>query len=115
MARVKRGVMHVKRRKNILKSAKGYMWGRKNRIKLAKTAVVKAGVYAYRDRQKRKSEFRSLWQTRINAAVRPYGISYSRFMDLLKKNRIELDRKILSTLASEHPKVFRAIVKQVTQ
>ena len=64
--------MHTKRRKNILKRAKGYKWGRKNRIKLAKIAVVKAGVYAYRDRQKRKSEFRRLWQIRIGAAVRPY-------------------------------------------
>lgn len=113
MARVKRGVMHVKRRKNILKHAKGYMWGRKNRLKLAKTAVVKAGVYAYRDRQKRKSEFRKLWQVRINAAVRPYGISYSRFIDLLKKKRIELDRKILATLAAEHPVIFRALMGEV--
>lgn len=113
MSRVKRGVMHAKRRKNILKRAKGYMWGRKNRIKLAKTAVVKAGVYAYRDRQKKKSEFRKLWQIRINAAVRPYGVSYSRFMDLLKKKHVELDRKILSTLATEHPKVFQALMKEV--
>lgn len=105
--------MHAKRRKSILKRAKGYMWGRKNRLKLAKTAVVKAGVYAYRDRQKRKSEFRRLWQVRLNAAVRPYGISYSKFIDRLKKQNITLDRKILSTLASDHPEVFKAVMKQV--
>ena len=113
MARVKRGVMHVKRRKNILKRTKGFMWGRKNRIKLAKIAGVKAGVYAYRDRKKRKSEFRMLWQTRINAAVRPYGVSYSRFIDILKKKNINLDRKIISTLAADHPKVFQSLMKQV--
>lgn len=105
--------MHAKRRKNILKAAKGYMWGRKKRIKLAKTAVVKAGVHAYQDRQKKKGAFRALWQVRLNAALRPYGISYSRFIDALKKKGITLDRKVLSTLAAEHPKIFRAIVLEV--
>ena len=104
--------MHVKRRKNILRQAKGFMWGRKNRIKLAKTAVIKAGVYAYRDRQKKKSEFRELWQVRLNAAVRPYGISYSKFINALKKKNIVLDRKILSTLAEKHPVIFKAVVKE---
>ncbi|OGL87292.1 50S ribosomal protein L20 [Candidatus Uhrbacteria bacterium RIFCSPLOWO2_02_FULL_48_12] len=113
MPRVKRGMMHAKRRKNILKRAKGYMWGRKNRIKLAKTAVVKAGVYAYRDRQKRKSEFRRLWQTRIGAAVRPYGVSYSRFINLLKKQNVALDRKILADLAVNHPTAFKSLMKIV--
>src|SRR3989338_1651246 len=113
MPRVKRGMMHAKRRKNILKRAKGYMWGRKNRIKLAKTAVVKAGVYAYRDRQKRKSEFRRLWQTRIGAAVRPYGVSYSRFINLLKKKNVALDRKILADLAVNHPTAFKSLMKIV--
>lgn len=107
--------MHAKRRKNILKRAKGFMWGRKNRIKLAKTAVVKAGTYAYRDRQKRKSEFRELWQVRLNAAVRPYGISYSRFIDALKKKNIDLDRKVLANLASDHPAIFKAVVKEATK
>ena len=106
-------MMHAKRRKNILKRAKGYMWGRKNRIKLAKTAVVKAGVYAYRDRQKRKSEFRRLWQTRIGAAVRPYGVSYSRFINLLKKQNVALDRKILADLAVNHPTAFKSLMKIV--
>src|SRR3989338_9824975 len=113
MPRVKRGTMHTKRRKNILKRAKGYKWGRKNRIKLAKIAVVKAGVYAYRDRQKRKSEFRRLWQIRIGAAVRPYGLSYSRFINLLKKKDIEIDRKILATLAADRPAIFKSLMKTV--
>lgn len=107
--------MHTKRRKNILKRAKGFMWGRKKRIKLAKTAVTKAGVYAYRDRQKKKSEFRSLWQVRLNAAVRPYGISYSKFIDTLKKKNVALDRKILATLAADHPDAFKAFMKQVVK
>jgi large subunit ribosomal protein L20 len=105
--------MHVKRRKSILRRAKGYRWGRKNRLKLAKTAVVKAGAYAYRDRQQRKRDFRSLWQVRLNAAVRPYGISYSRFMDRLKKQHVTLDRKVLAALAADHPALFRAVVRQV--
>lgn len=106
-------MMHAKRRKNILRRAKGYKWGRKNRIKLAKTAVVKAGVYAYRDRQKRKSEFRRLWQTRIGGAVRPYGVSYSRFINLLKKKNIALDRKILAELAGTHPAIFKSLMRTV--
>src|SRR3989338_8599366 len=113
MPRVKRGMMHAKRRKNILRQAKGYKWGRKNRIKLAKTAVVKAGVYAYRDRKKRKGEFRRLWQIRIGAAVRPYGLSYSRFINLLKKKNITLDRKILSELAADRPAIFKSLMKTV--
>ena len=113
MPRVKRGMMHAKRHKNILKRAKGYMWGRKNRIKLAKVAVVKAGVYAYRDRQKKKGEFRRLWQIRIGAAVRPYGLSYSRFINILKRKNIELDRKILAELAAEHSVIFKALMKKV--
>ncbi|MFA5954015.1 MAG: 50S ribosomal protein L20 [Patescibacteria group bacterium] len=113
MPRVKRGVSHVKHRKNILKAVKGYKWSRKRRIKLAKTAINKAGQHAFRDRKKKKGVFRALWQTRLNAAVRPYGISYSRFIAALKKANIELDRKVLSTLAAEHPKVFAAVMKEV--
>ncbi|MFA5107123.1 MAG: 50S ribosomal protein L20 [Patescibacteria group bacterium] len=111
--RIKRGPQHVKRRRNLLKLTKGYRWGRKSKIRLAKVAVLKAGVHAYRDRRKKKRNFRQLWQLRINAAVRPHGLSYSKFIDGLKKNKIELDRKILATLAMEHPKVFEAIVNEV--
>jgi len=113
MPRVKRGTSHVKRRKRLLKSTKGYKWGRKKKIKLAKPAQLKAGVYAYRDRRTKKREIRKLWQIKINAAVRQEGLTYSKFIDLLKKNKIELDRKILADLAENNPKVFKAIVKEV--
>ena len=115
MPRVKRGTHHVKRRRNILAKTKGYMWGRKSKIKLAIPAALKAGAYAYRDRRNKKRSFRRLFQVRINAGVRPYGISYSRFMDALKKAGILLDRKILSTLAKDKPMVFEGLVKQVTK
>jgi large subunit ribosomal protein L20 len=111
MPRVKRGTHRVKRRKNILKRAKGYKWGRKSKITLAKTAVTKAGVYAYRDRRRKKREFRRLWQIKINAAVREKGLTYSRFMDALKKKNIQLDRKILADLAENFPSVFTKIVE----
>ncbi len=113
MARVKRGVMHAKRRKNLLKQTKGFRWGRKSKIGLAKVAARKAGVHAFAHRRDRKGDFRRLWQIRINAAVREYGLSYSKFMDLLKKNKIELDRKILSQLANDYPKVFAKLVEAV--
>lgn len=113
MARVKRGVMHAKRRKNLLKFTKGYRWGRKSKIKLAKTAASKAGKYAFAHRRDKKADFRALWHIQINAAVRPLGLSYSKFMDLLKKNKIELDRKILAQLAREYPAVFQKLVEAV--
>ncbi|MEK9129944.1 MAG: 50S ribosomal protein L20 [Patescibacteria group bacterium] len=114
MPRVKRGVGHTKHRKNILQQTKGYKWGRKNLIKLAKTAINKAGVYAYRDRKNKKRTFRGLWQIRIGAAVKALGISYSKFIHFLKLNKVELDRKILSDLAQNHPPIFEKIVKKVT-
>lgn len=113
MPRVKRGVQHAKRRRNLLAKTKGMMWGRKSKIKLARVAELKAGKYAYRDRRVKKRTFRQLWQVRLNAAVRPLGMSYSRFMDGVHKAGIELDRKILSTLAKDQPQVFASIVAQV--
>ncbi len=113
MPRVKRGTQHTKRRRNLLAKTKGMMWGRKSKIKLARTAMLKAGAYAFRDRRVKKRDFRRLWQVRINAAVRPHGLSYSRFMDGLKKAGIALDRKILATLAKDSPVVFDAIVAQI--
>jgi len=113
MPRVKRGTQHTKRRKNILSKAKGYRWGRKSKLRLARIAVLKAGVYAYRDRRNKKRDFRRLWQIRINAAVRPLGMSYSAFMGGLKKAGIALDRKILSNLAKDNPAVFAKIVEEV--
>ena len=113
MPRVKRGKSHLKKRRKLQKQAKGYMWGRKSKIKLAKTAVTKAGVYAYRDRRNKKRLARRNWQVNINAAVRKHGLSYSKFIDGLKKKKIDIDRKILAQLAEEQPKVFAAVVKQV--
>lgn len=113
MPRVKRGTQHVKRRRNLLKKTKGMMWGRKSKIKLARTAMLKAGHNAYVDRRRKKREFRRLWTIRINAAVRPSGFSYSRFIDTLKKAGITLDRKVLSFLAKDQPAVFEAVLKQV--
>ncbi|MFA4845532.1 MAG: 50S ribosomal protein L20 [Patescibacteria group bacterium] len=113
MARVKRGVQHVKRRKSLLKKTKGMMWGRKSKIRLARPAMLKAGVNAYRDRRNKKRSFRRLWQVRINAAVRPLGLSYSKFIDGLTKAGITLDRKVLSILAKDYPTVIAQIVEKI--
>ena len=113
MPRVKRGLHHSKRRRNILKKVKGFEGGRKSLIKLAKIAATKAGAYAYADRRKKKRTRRGLWQVNINAAVRAEGLSYSRFMDSLKKKGLNLDRKILADLAENHPAIFSAIIKAV--
>ena len=113
MPRVKRGTTHVAKRKRLLSQAKGFKWGRKKTIRLAKTAVVKAGAHAFKDRRLKKRTNRSLWQIKINAAVRNYDLSYSKFINLLKINKIELDRKVLSELAVKQPKVFEKIVAEV--
>jgi large subunit ribosomal protein L20 len=112
MARVKRGKIAHKRRKNVLKHTKGFRWGRKAKYRLAKDALLHAWKYAYRDRKAKKREFRALWQTQINAACRQHGLSYSKFIASLKKNKIELDRKILSELAQQHPGIFEELVKK---
>jgi len=113
MPRVKRGKIHLKRRKRLLKQTKGYRWGRKKLLKLAKVAVLKAGVYAYRDRRVKKRSFRRLWQIQINAACREHGLSYSKFINALKKAQIKLDRKILADLARNNNWVFSQIVEKV--
>lgn len=110
MPRVKRGVGHVKRRRNILKRVKGFEGGRKNLIKLAKTAETKAGAHAYRDRKIKKRTMRGLFQARINAATRPLGLSYSVFMGKLKEKQVGLDRKVLSQVAAEKPETFKTLV-----
>ena len=101
------------RRKKILKQAKGFFGRRKNVWTVAKNAVEKAMQYAYRGRKEKKRNFRSLWITRINAGAREYGLSYSQFMGALKKNNIELNRKVLADLAMNHPEAFNAVVDQV--
>ena len=111
MPRVKRAVIHLKKRRTIRKATKGYMWGRKKTIRLGRTAMLKAGVYAFRDRRKKKSVMRKLWNIRINAACREQGLSYSKFINLLAKKKIGLDRKVLSDIAMNYPKVFEKIVQ----
>tara|TARA_B110000908_G_C9900566_1_gene290862 strand:+ start:34 stop:378 length:345 start_codon:yes stop_codon:yes gene_type:complete len=101
------------RRKKVMKLAKGYFGRRKNVWTVAKNAVEKALVYAYTHRRTKKREFRRLWIARINAAVRPYDLSYSRFINLLSKKEIKLNRKVLADLAMNDPKAFEAIVNTV--
>ncbi|HEB13431.1 MAG TPA: 50S ribosomal protein L20 [candidate division CPR3 bacterium] len=112
MARVKRGVTANKRRKNVLKQAKGFKWGRKTKYKLAKDALAHAGVYSFRDRKAKKRVFRKLWQVQISAALGDM-ISYSKFIAELKKNNIEIDRKILSQLGKTRPETFKKIVEKI--
>jgi large subunit ribosomal protein L20 len=113
MARAINGTIHKNRRKKVLKAAKGFRGGRSKLFRTAKSAVMKAGQWAYRDRRKKKSEFRKLWIIRINAAVRENGLTYSRFMHGLKKLGIELDRKSLADIAFTNKEVFQAIVEKV--
>ena len=112
MTRVKRGTTAHKRRKNLLKYAKGFMWGRKSKYKAAKDALFHAWSFAYRDRRTKKRDFRGLWQMRINAKCRECGISYNKFINGLKKHKIDLDRKVLSELANSHPETFEKIVEK---
>lgn len=113
MPRAKNSVASRKRRKKILKAAKGYRGGKSRLLKSAKDSVQRALLYAYRDRRVRKREFRKLWITRINAAVRPFGINYSRFINQLDKCNIKLNRKILADIAVTDPKTFSKIVKDI--
>lgn len=112
MARVKRGVVARARHKKVLKKAKGYYGARSRVFRVAKQAVIKAAQYAYRDRRARKRDFRSLWIVRINAAARTCGLSYSKFMDGLKKANIELDRKVLSDIAIHDAPAFAKLAEQ---
>ena len=111
--RIKRGVNGVKKRRKILKLAKGYFGGRSKRYRVAREAVMKAQLYAYIGRKLKKRDFRRLWIARINAAARINGISYSVFMGELHKNNIELNRKVLADLAMNNPEAFKAVVEMV--
>jgi large subunit ribosomal protein L20 len=113
MPRSKNAVASRARRRKVLKMAKGYFGSRKNVWTVAKNAVEKALCYAYIGRKQKKRNFRSLWISRINAGVRPYGMSYSVFMDKIHKNGIELNRKVLADLAMNHPEAFKAVVDKV--
>jgi large subunit ribosomal protein L20 len=112
MARVKRGVTSHAKHKKTLDAAKGFYGRRKNTIRAAKAAVDKAMQYAYRDRKNKKRTFRALWIQRINAAVREYGLTYSRFIDGMAKSGIEIDRKVLSDMAMHEPAAFKAVVEK---
>lgn len=112
MPRVKRGVTASKRRNNLLKDAKGFKWRRKSNFRAAKEALIKAGKYAYRDRKAKKRTFRVLWILRLNNALRLNDWKYSTFIKYLKDNKIELDRKILSSLAVNEADVFERMIKK---
>lgn len=113
MARVKRGTIANKRRKNVLKLAKGYRFGRSKKFKQAKEAILHAGNHAFTHRKDKKGNFRRLWTIKINAAVRAFDLSYSRFIDMLKKKDIALDRKVLADIAENNPQTFERIVEEV--
>lgn len=113
MPRVKRGTISLKRRRNVLKKAKGYIFGRSTKEKSAKVAITKAGVHAYTHRRTKKRDFRGLWNNRISAAVTPLGLSYSKFIHLLKEKNIGLDRKVLADLAKNNPETFARVAEQV--
>lgn len=115
MSRVKRGTIANKRRKNILKKVKGYRFGRSTKERLAKVAIAHAGTHAFAHRRDKKNDFRRLWNIKINSVVRigKNPISYSKFIDKLKKNKIGLDRKILANLAENSPESFERILDKV--
>ena len=112
MARISRGVVARAKHKKILKRAKGYYGRRKNVFRVAVQAVERGMQYAYRDRRRRKTDFRGLWIQRINAGARLYGMTYSQFINGLKKATIEIDRKILAELAVNQPEAFKALVEK---
>lgn len=113
MARVKRGVTQRARHKKVLKMAKGYRGRSKNCFRIALQRVEKALQYAYRDRRNKKRDFRALWIQRINAAVRQYGLTYSRFIHGLQKADMALDRKVMADMAVQEPQAFKSVVEQV--
>lgn len=113
LVRVKRGVIAHKKREKLLRYTKGFKWGRKSKERFAREALLHAWSHAFVGRKQKKRNFRALWQTKINAAVRTEGLSYSKFMAALKKKNVSLDRKILAELAENHPAVFSGVVKFV--
>lgn len=113
MSRVKRGVIAQKRRRKVLKMAKGYRFGRSRKERQAKEALYHAYNYAFAHRRRKKGVFRRLWNVRINAAVRTFGLSYSKFIDALNKKEIRINRKMLAQIAQNQPESFKRIVEQV--
>jgi len=113
MSRVKKAVNALKFRRSLLKKVKGYRHGRSKKERMAWEAYVHAGKYSFAHRKDKKADMRALWNIRINAAVRPFGLSYSKFIHALKQKGIKLDRKVLSQIAADHPQTFERIVAQV--
>jgi large subunit ribosomal protein L20 len=114
MPRANSSVPRHRRHRKIVKQAKGYYGARSRNYRTAKDAVIRAQAYAYRDRRQRKRQFRRLWITRINAAVRPHGMNYSEFMHALRDRNIELNRKVLADMAVRDPESFEALVKSLS-
>ena len=112
MARVSRGVTARARHKKVIKKAKGHYGRRKNVFRVAIQSVEKSMQYAYRDRRNKKRDFRNLWIQRINAGTRLYGLSYSKFINGLKKSKINIDRKILADIAINYPNTFKALIEK---
>ncbi len=113
MVRVKKGVNALKRRRSVLKQAKGFRWGRKNKERLAREALLHAGKHAFSGRKLKKRDYRKLWQVKIGAASKASGVSYGRFIEGLRKKNIELDRKVLAELAEKYPEVFSKVLESV--
>ncbi len=113
MTRVKGGQNKLKKRKNVLSMTKGYRFGRSTKTRQAIEAIAHAGSYAFAHRRDKKTDKRALWQVRINAAVRPLGLSYSKFIDKMKKANVQIDRKILSDIAASKPETFKKIFDKV--
>ena len=115
MVRVKKATNALKTRKNVLKQVKGYRFGRSSKEKMAYEAIAHAGTYAFAHRRDKKGVMRRLWIVKMNAALDPMGLSYSKFIGLLKKKNVLLNRKVLSEIAHQYPAVFERIVKEVTK
>lgn len=115
MTRVKKGVHALKRRRSVLKQTKGFRHGRSTKERLAKDALLHAGGYSFAHRRDKKSHNRKLWNIKINAGARELGLSYSKLIDALKKNKIDLDRKILADLAEHNPKTFERVLSTLKQ
>ena len=112
MTRVKRGVLKTKTRRNVLKMTKGYRMNRRNKEAEAITAIMHAGANAFAHRRDKKGDMRRLWNVRINAALRENGTTYSKFIDVLTKKKIEINRKMLSSIAQENPETFKRLMAQ---
>lgn len=113
MTRVKKGVNALKTRRNILRKVKGYRFGRSTKERQANEAIFHAGTYAFAHRRDKKGDFRRLWQVRMSALLKELGLSYSKFISMLRVKNVSLDRKILSEIAAEHPETFKKIVEAV--